>query len=178
MIGPKTCTVLTIFSFLYSICEKPTEECIRCYFRTNYRQFIISRPVLCNILWRQISRENILLGKRVLSFEQDKVGVTAHCSDNSTYQGDILVGADGAYSAVHQHLYALLKEENRLPKSDNVPLPFGCVCLVGQTQVLNPEKFSSLKQEICDFNLVLGSENMCTVRNANRIERRDHPNSD
>lgn len=85
------------------------------------------------------------------------------CSDNSSYYGDILVGADGAYSAVRQNLFKELKEENKLPSCDDVSLPFSCVCLVGQTVPLDPEEFPHLKEELCQFNCVLGISTMCTV---------------
>ncbi|KAG0339387.1 hypothetical protein BG000_002248 [Podila horticola] len=94
---------------------------------------------------RQIPKENIHMGKRVLSTLQNENGVMIRCSDDSSYDGDILVGADGAYSAVRQYLYAQLKKEKRLPSWDDVPLPFSCVCLVGQTEVLDPEEFPDLK---------------------------------
>lgn len=85
------------------------------------------------------------MGKKVLSFLQDESGVTIQCSDNQTHRGHILVGADGAYSAVRQRLYHDLKEKKQLPKVDDVPLPCSCVCLVGQTEVLDPEEFPDLK---------------------------------
>ncbi|KAF9332303.1 hypothetical protein BG006_004823 [Podila minutissima] len=106
---------------------------------------IVARPDLYNLLLRQIPKENIHMGKKVLSTLQNEHGVVIRCSDDSTYGGDILVGADGAYSAVRQHLYVQLKKEKRLPSSDDVPMPFSCVCLVGQTKVLDPEEFPDLK---------------------------------
>ncbi|KAG0342742.1 hypothetical protein BG000_001602 [Podila horticola] len=126
------------------------------------RAYVISRPDLHELLLRQVPKENILQGKKVLSFLQNKDGVMVRCSDNSTHHGDILVGADGAYSAVRQHLYKLLKEKKELPVSDAAPLPFSCVCLVGQTDVLDTEEFPDLKSEICQLYSVLGVENMCT----------------
>ncbi|KAG0097695.1 hypothetical protein BGZ93_002176 [Podila epicladia] len=56
-------------------------------------------PDLYDMLWRQVNRDNIFLGKRVLSFTQNDEGVTLKCADNWSHHGDILVGADGAYSA-------------------------------------------------------------------------------
>ncbi|KAG0349977.1 hypothetical protein BG005_010496 [Podila minutissima] len=126
------------------------------------REYVVSRSELYNLLLSQIPRNRIHLGKRILSFKQDNDGVLIQCSDNSNYVGDILVGADGAYSAVRQHLYKTMKVDKTLPASDDVPLPFSCVCLVGQTEVLDPEEFPALQGETCSFNTVLGSSNMCT----------------
>lgn len=98
------------------------------------------------------------MNKKVLSFMQNNDGVMIRCADNQTHHGDILVGADGAYSAVRQHLYKDLKVKKLLPKSDDVPLPFNCVCLVGQTEVLDPEEFPGMKLERSHFHSILGSD--------------------
>ncbi|KAG0333143.1 hypothetical protein BG000_009442 [Podila horticola] len=109
-----------------------------------------------------IPRERILLGKRVLSLDQNEDSVLVRCSDNSSYYGDILVGADGAYSAVRQNLYKVLKKKNKLPSSDDVALPFGCVCLVGQTIPLDPEEFPHMNEDHSQFHSILGISTMCT----------------
>ncbi|KAG0030885.1 hypothetical protein BGZ82_007223 [Podila clonocystis] len=122
--------------------------------------YIIARPDMYDLLWRQLPRERIHMGKKFLSFLQNGDGVMARFSDNTTVHGDILVGADGAHSAVRQRLFQDLKTKSRLPKSDDVPLPFNCVCLVGQTMPLDPEKFPDVKKDYSQFMTVHGSENM------------------
>ncbi|KAF9308733.1 hypothetical protein BG003_010692 [Podila horticola] len=129
---------------------------------TGYGQYIISRPDLYDLLFNSIPKERILLGKRVLSHVQNEDSVMVRCSDNSSYYGDILVGADGAYSAVRQSLYKALKVDKKLPTSDDVSLPFGCVCLVGQTVPLDPEEFPQMKEEFAQNHSVLGVSTMCT----------------
>ncbi|KAF9387531.1 hypothetical protein CPB97_002432 [Podila verticillata] len=119
-------------------------------------------PDLYSLLWRYVPRECILLGKRVLSFQDTDDGITVRCSDNSAYEADILVGADGAYSAVRQHMFKTLKATGKLPSVDDVALPFSCVCLVGQTTVLDPEDFPDLKSKFCEYYSILGVQNMCT----------------
>ncbi|KFH65426.1 hypothetical protein MVEG_08904 [Podila verticillata NRRL 6337] len=123
---------------------------------------IISRPQLYDLLLHSIPRDRILLGKRILSFSQNEDNVMIDCSDNTSYYGDILVGADGAYSAVRQNLYKKLKKIHKLPSSDDVTLPFSCVCLVGQTVPLNPEEFPQMKEDTAQTNSVLGVSTMCT----------------
>ncbi|KAF9309488.1 hypothetical protein BG003_009703 [Podila horticola] len=91
-----------------------------------------------------IPPERIHHGKKVLNCWQNEEGVTIRTWDKKFYQGDILVGADGAYSAVGQRLFESLRKKGTLPSSDDVPLPFECVCLVGQTDVLDPEEFPAL----------------------------------
>ncbi|KAF9276230.1 hypothetical protein BGZ74_003716 [Mortierella antarctica] len=115
-----------------------------------------------NVTWLK-DAERILLGKRVLSFSQNDTSVLVQCSDNSSYHGDILVGADGAYSAVRQQLYNALKLDKKLPASDDVSLPYSCVCLVGQTEVLDPEEFPQMKSDIAQNYSVLGASTMCSA---------------
>lgn len=83
-------------------------------------------------------------------------GVLIRFSDGTEAQGDILVGADGAYSAVRQGLYAKMKKANTLPNFDSQPLPFSTVCLVGQTRVLTPDEFPDIALEECQFRNVVG----------------------
>lgn len=85
------------------------------------------------------------------------------CADGSTYNGHILVGADGAYSAVRQHLFKILKNKGSLSSADAALLPFNSVCLVGQTDVLDPEEFLDLKSNQSEYYSILGDENKCTV---------------
>ncbi|KAG0092546.1 hypothetical protein BGZ92_009443 [Podila epicladia] len=127
---------------------------------TGYYSF--SRPDLHEFLWSRIPRENIHLGKKIVNYDDDSEGVLVRCADGSSYRGHILVGADGAYSAVRRHMFKAIKAKRPLPASDDVSPPFGCVCLVGQTEVLDPEDFPRLKSETCDANSVLGVTNMCT----------------
>lgn len=105
----------------------------------------------------QIPKENVHLGQGVVSFSQSEQGVAVVSSDNNIYHGDILVGADGAYSAVRQHLFRTLKDADSLPASDDVPFPFSSVCLFGQTEVLDPEEFPHLQMEDSQFMSVYGT---------------------
>ncbi|KAF9151720.1 hypothetical protein BG015_006295 [Linnemannia schmuckeri] len=112
---------------------------------------IISRPELYRILLKQVPKEHIHLGKKVLSTQQGNNRVIINCSDGTEYQGDILVGADGAYSAVRQNMYDQLKKKKALPLSDGLPLPFTTVCLVGQTHPLTTAQFPDLAKEDTQF---------------------------
>ncbi|KAF9278397.1 hypothetical protein BGZ74_003113 [Mortierella antarctica] len=125
------------------------------------RENSITRSNLYEILRRQLPEENIHLGKNIIDFEQDEASVTIRCSDNTTYRGDILVGADGAYSTIRQNLYKTLRENGTLPVSDDASLPYSCVCLTGQTDDLDPSVFP-VGFDICQNHCVLGVENMFT----------------
>lgn len=83
-----------------------------------YDYLVFPRPVLYDLLLAKVPKEKIAFKKKVLSIKQTDDEVTIHCSDNTSYEGHILVGADGAYSAVRQCLYKQLAQENKLPASD------------------------------------------------------------
>lgn len=104
----------------------------------------------------------IHMGKKVLSSIQTEDGVLIQCSDNTTYEGDLLVGVDGAYSVVRQQLKDL-KKEGKLPRSDDVPLPFNSVCLVGQTEVLDSDEFPDLKREYSQFSVIHSRQEFYSV---------------
>lgn len=92
------------------------------------------------------------MSKRVLSILQNQHGVMVRCSDNVTHHGDILVGADGAYSGVRQSMYHQLKTQKKLPRSDDTTLPYSCTCLVGQTEVLDPDEFPEINETNSRFH--------------------------
>ncbi|KAG0283818.1 hypothetical protein BGZ96_011811 [Linnemannia gamsii] len=119
---------------------------------------IIPRPTLYDLLLRQVPKDRIHFGKKILSTQQGGNGVLVRCSDGTEYDGDILVGADGAYSAVRQNLYTQLKKDKKLPPADSEPLPFSTVCLVGQTRPLTIEEFPHLAREKSQFVRVLGTD--------------------
>lgn len=89
--------------------------------------------------------------------DQGGNGVLLRFSDGTEAEGDILVGADGAYSAVRQGLYEKLKKEKRLPAGDDLPLPFSTVCLVGQTRPLTAEEFPDIELPDCQFRTAVGT---------------------
>ncbi|KAF9931287.1 hypothetical protein FBU30_010516 [Linnemannia zychae] len=118
----------------------------------------LSRPELYDLIMRQVPNERIHFSKKILTTKQGGNGVLIRCSDGSEYEGDILVGADGAHSAIRQNLYEQLKKNKNLPSSDDVPLPFSVVCLVGQTRQLTPTEFPLLAEEKCQFIRVIGDD--------------------
>ncbi|KAF9904123.1 hypothetical protein EC991_003000 [Linnemannia zychae] len=124
--------------------------------------YILPRPELYDLLLRQIPKEHVHLGKKVLTTDQGGNGVRIRFSDGTEAQGDILVGADGAYSSVRQNLYAKLKKDNILPPSDALPLPFSTVCLVAQTRPLTPEEFPEIALDECQFRNTIGTDKMYT----------------
>src|SRR5580765_4472818 len=107
----------------------------------------MGRPDLINILLSKIPPRKHLIGKRVLSFMQNDQGVMVRVADGSTYHGDILVGADGAYSSIRQSLFKDLAKINNLPKDDSLPLDYDYDCVVGIAENLNPEIYPVLNED-------------------------------
>ncbi|KAG0369307.1 hypothetical protein BGZ54_010333 [Gamsiella multidivaricata] len=125
---------------------------------TGYQPVVFARPRLYNLLISQIPSHKILRGKKVLSFEENEDHVLISCSDNSQYRGDILVGADGAYSGVRQCLFKKLEREGSLPRSDTQGMTIGYVCTVGTTESIDPEKYPCLRDNATRFSQVLGKD--------------------
>ncbi|KAG0061924.1 hypothetical protein BGZ89_011063 [Linnemannia elongata] len=95
-----------------------------------------------------------------MSLEQNKEGVMIRCADGTTYHGDILVGADGAYSGVRQSLYKRLEKLRKLPLSDGNELNKGFICMVGTTDPLDPVKYPGLDSETANINQIIGKNNL------------------
>ncbi|KAF9106586.1 hypothetical protein BGX27_009103 [Mortierella sp. AM989] len=124
-----------------------------------YDNILFARPKLYEVLRQQIPPEKISLSKKVLRIEEAEDRVRIHCSDNTSYEGDILVGADGAYSGVRQSLYKRLNEQGVLPKSDLENLSIGYVSMVGVATPKDPERYPQLKDKFSHFSQVLGQDN-------------------
>ncbi|KAF9917823.1 hypothetical protein BX616_011175 [Lobosporangium transversale] len=125
--------------------------------KVGYQTFVFSRPEFYNLLLAQVPSHKILFGKKVLSIEHPaEGGVIIHCSDNSSYLGDIIVGADGAYSGVRQSLYKYLRQQNLLPISDTLGFKIGYMTMVGTTDPLDNEKIPDLKDNYTHFRFVFG----------------------
>ncbi|KAF9914805.1 hypothetical protein BX616_007523 [Lobosporangium transversale] len=120
-----------------------------------YDSIVFSRPDLHRLLVSKTPPGRIHLGKRVLSVGQSEHGALIRCADGSVHQGDIVVGADGAYSAVRQNLYDRLEKEGKLPRKDTESLSLGYTCLVGTSQPMDPEKYPVLKDPFSHFGVVI-----------------------
>ncbi|KAI8603104.1 hypothetical protein EDD21DRAFT_352157 [Dissophora ornata] len=131
--------------------------------RYGYNNIVFGRPDLFKVLVRHIPPAKLLMGKRILSTSQTELGVMVRCSDGSTYHGDILVGADGAYSSVRQCMHKSLKDDGMLPRADSEKLKFDQHCVVGITDELSPERFPILKAESCEIFGVLGKKQPYTI---------------
>jgi 2-polyprenyl-6-methoxyphenol hydroxylase-like FAD-dependent oxidoreductase len=110
------------------------------------------------MLYREVPSSKVHFSKKIVSFEQDGEGVTITLGDNTTARGDILVGADGAHSAVRNHLYKSLDKQGLLPKSDTGAMSVAYVSLLGTTDALDPAKYPCVLKEYCDIKYIIGDK--------------------
>lgn len=103
--------------------------------------------------------------------------MTCYCDDGSEYQGSILVGADGTYSAVRKNMCQTMSgselgilggEEDEGEGADGIMMADGRVmphqhCVVGITGSLDPEEFEALGREYREFQVLRGAEHEHSV---------------
>jgi 2-polyprenyl-6-methoxyphenol hydroxylase-like FAD-dependent oxidoreductase len=65
---------------------------------------LIERGRLTTALADAVGHEHIRVSSRFISYEEHEDRVVARFADGSTLEGDLLIGADGAYSAVREQL--------------------------------------------------------------------------
>ncbi|KAL6691260.1 hypothetical protein J3F84DRAFT_387220 [Trichoderma pleuroticola] len=77
------------------------KECLGC------AQLIFHRPELVQILYEGLppaAKEKVLTQKKVTKIEQNEHSVRVACSDGSTFDGSIVIGADGVHSRAREQL--------------------------------------------------------------------------
>ncbi|KAJ5738611.1 monooxygenase [Penicillium malachiteum] len=72
-----------------------------------YPTTFLDRQTLLEILYTHLgeNREKVLTGKRVIQVDHHHTGVVAHCEDGSSYEGDLIVRADGVHSTVRKLMW-------------------------------------------------------------------------
>ncbi|KAF9101918.1 hypothetical protein BGX27_011278 [Mortierella sp. AM989] len=124
-----------------------------------YDNVLFARPKFHELLLKQIPVDKISFNKKIVKTEEKDGKTIIQCSDNSIYDGDILVGADGAYSGVRQSLYKRLNEKGVLPEADLEDLAIGYIGMLGIATPKNPEKYPQLKDEATHCTSVIGTDN-------------------
>lgn len=123
----------------------------------------MARPDLIRILASRIPKEKLHYNKRVIATHQDDTQVTITCADNTTYSGTILVGTDGAYSSIRQNMFKELEAKGLMHTSDAEPMQSDYDCVVGVTGPMDTTKYPLLKEELCEFKIVMGKTLPMTV---------------
>ncbi|KAF9168943.1 hypothetical protein BGX20_011003 [Mortierella sp. AD010] len=127
---------------------------------TGYDMHILARPKLYDLLLRKVPHYRISRGKKVLQTKAHDDRIIVYCSDGTGYECSILVGADGAYSAVRQNMYKKLDEEGKLPLSDKEGLSIAYINMVGISSPPNPEKYPELSEtDRSHVRIIVGDNN-------------------
>ncbi|KAG0219280.1 hypothetical protein BGX33_003827 [Mortierella sp. NVP41] len=121
-----------------------------------YKGIFFSRPDMYRLIRSKVPSEKISMGKKVISVVNNPEGVKIICSDGTSYDGDILAGADGAYSTIREHMHADMAKEGTLSKADAQDLAVPYVCMVGTTTPRDPEKYPELKDSVAHLHHVIG----------------------
>ncbi|KAK9777145.1 putative FAD-dependent monooxygenase andE [Seiridium cardinale] len=100
--------------------------------RHGYPITFLDRQMVLQVLYNNIQdKTKILTRKRIQKVTVTTDGVVIRTSDNSLYEGDILVGADGIHSAVRGEMWRLANETSPgwIPPDEHasVPCDYGCV---------------------------------------------------
>jgi 2-polyprenyl-6-methoxyphenol hydroxylase-like FAD-dependent oxidoreductase len=111
------------------------------------------------MLFKKIPSNRIHLSKKIVSFDQNQDSVTLTFEDNTTVQGDILVGADGAHSSVRKHLFKTLLKQGELPMPDTRAMNKGYISLVGTTDALDLVKYPGILEEDSESFYIIGDKN-------------------
>jgi 2-polyprenyl-6-methoxyphenol hydroxylase-like FAD-dependent oxidoreductase len=65
---------------------------------------LMSRPVLNQVLAEAVGPEHIRFGCKVVGYDEDQDGVTVRFAEGAPERADLLIGADGVFSAVRRQL--------------------------------------------------------------------------
>ncbi|KIX00081.1 uncharacterized protein Z518_10218 [Rhinocladiella mackenziei CBS 650.93] len=92
----------------------------------------LDRQMVLQVLYDGIKdKTKVLTKKQVQKVELTEDGVMVKTSDNSTYHGDILVGADGIHSTVRGEMWRIASETRPgwIPSDEHscVPCDYGCI---------------------------------------------------
>lgn len=106
-----------------------------------FLQYRLSNLLVCqadfqNMILSKIPPSKVHMSKKITSVQQNTDSVTTHCPDDSTYHGNILVGADDAYSAIRKSLYKELDDEGLLLNENKEEMPTVLLSMVGTTKSL------------------------------------------
>ena len=81
------------------------ESNIQCA-RFGYSLNFLERQSLLRILYQSVpDKKCILTGKRVSRIDHNQDGIVVRCRDGTSYEGSVVVGADGVHSIVRQEMW-------------------------------------------------------------------------
>jgi 2-polyprenyl-6-methoxyphenol hydroxylase-like FAD-dependent oxidoreductase len=108
----------------------------------------VDRQLILRILHNRIwDKTKVLTSKELNVVEHTRDGVTIHCTDGSSFSGDILAGCDGIYSKTREEMWRLADslEPGRIPSSDRKAITSEYQCLFGISNPVPGLKIGQVK---------------------------------
>ncbi|KAG0263656.1 hypothetical protein BG011_008371 [Mortierella polycephala] len=130
--------------------------------RYGYHTEVMAWSQLHALLLQRIPSRRIVRGK-VLGMMQDHEKVTVRCSDGTTYEGHILIAADGAFSNIRHSLYWTLDEKKQLPRADVAPMSVDLHIISGCTKPLDSTKYPVLLDTMSEIQSVQTPDKPYTI---------------
>lgn len=63
----------------------------------------------------QSDKSKLLVNKTIISIDEDESGVKVTTKDESVYEGDVVIGADGVWSTVREHMWKQMEKAEQPP---------------------------------------------------------------
>ncbi|KAG0234131.1 hypothetical protein BGW42_006871 [Actinomortierella wolfii] len=121
-----------------------------------YPSIMVTRADLMSAMLSAIPPERIQWNKRVLDVTEYRDCVSVKTQDGIDYDGQIVIGADGAYSAVRHHLFKNLKKQGHIvPESDLNSFRFEMFATVGTAQNLDRWMYKTLRETSADMMAIV-----------------------
>ncbi|KAF2101574.1 FAD binding domain protein [Rhizodiscina lignyota] len=117
-----------------SLIGEPTDAPVLLATRSAYNTCFLDRQWVLRILADHVQdKSKILLNKDVDRIEQSKDKATVFCKDGTSYDGDVVVGADGVYSKVRHEMWRQAEEagEGKRVEKDKKAMFAEYNCLFG-----------------------------------------------
>ena len=102
--------------------------------RFGYHVAFLDRQLVLQVLYDHITdKGKILLDKKLSSVDHHVKGVTVQCRDGTSYEGDILAGADGVFSTTRTEMWRIADrdEPGAIPDKDKSSMRAEYQCLFG-----------------------------------------------
>ncbi|KAL4946754.1 hypothetical protein BDV06DRAFT_229653 [Aspergillus oleicola] len=81
--------------------------------RHGYPIAFVDRQLVLEVLHKHLGpgQERVLTNKKVVRVDHHPDGVKVHCSDQSVFEGDLIVGADGVRSVVRRQMWEYMESK-------------------------------------------------------------------
>jgi 2-polyprenyl-6-methoxyphenol hydroxylase-like FAD-dependent oxidoreductase len=84
--------------------------------RHGYNFTFFERQKLLSIMYdAQSDKSKLLINKTIISIDEDNSGVKVTTKDGSVYEGDVVIGADGVWSTVREHMWKQMEKAEQPP---------------------------------------------------------------